>query len=149
MDEVLRALGGLLLKAIPTFLLVVALHFYLKRVYFRPMARVLAERYDATEGARKLAEETLAKASAKTAEYETALRSARSDIYREQEELRKKLREDQAKAIQQARQSAEASVKHASRKLADELESAKQTLALRVDSLANEIVQSILHRRSA
>jgi F-type H+-transporting ATPase subunit b len=149
MDEVLRSLSGLLLKAIPTILLVVAIHFYLKRTYFRPMARVLAERYEATEGARKLAEETLAKASAKAAEYEAALRSARSDIYREQEELRKKLREDQAKAIQQARRSAEASVKQASNQLAGELEAAKQSLAFQTDSLANQIVQTILRRRNA
>jgi F-type H+-transporting ATPase subunit b len=76
MDEVLRSLGGLLLAAIPTFLLVVALHFYLKRVLFGPLARVLQQRYEATEGARRAAQDMLAQVSAKQAEYESALRNA-------------------------------------------------------------------------
>jgi len=149
MDEVLRSLGGLLLKAIPTFLLVGLLYFYLKRVYFRPMGRVLAERYDATEGARKLAEESLAKASGKAAEYEAGLRSAREDIYREQEEFRQKLRQDYTQAIHEAKQSAEAVVKEARRQLEGELAHAQQVLAGRAGSLADEIVESVLHRRAA
>jgi F-type H+-transporting ATPase subunit b len=148
MDEVLRSLGGLLLKAIPTFLLVVFLHFYLKRVYFRPMARVLAERYDATEGARKLAADSLAKAAGKAAEYETALRAARGDLYREQEEFRQKLRREYAQAIQEAKRRAEAMVEEAHRQLAGEVASARQTLALQTGSLANEIAESVLGRRA-
>lgn len=149
MDEVLRSLVGLLLKAIPTFLLVVLLHFYLKRVYFRPMARVLAERYAATEGARKLAGESLANAAAKAAEYEAALRAARGEIYREQEEFRQKLREENARTIREAREHAEAMVKEAGRQLAAEAAAAKQALAADADSLAEQIVQSMLHRRPA
>jgi F-type H+-transporting ATPase subunit b len=148
MDEVLRSLGGLLLKAVPTFLLIVLLHFYLKRVYFGPMARVLSERYNATEGARKMADESLAKASQKAAEYESAIRAARSDIYREQEEFRQKLRQDQMHAAQEARQRADATVKEASRQLAGELESAKRSLALQTESLADEIAKTVLHRRA-
>jgi F-type H+-transporting ATPase subunit b len=148
MDEVLRSLGGLLLKAVPTFLLIVLLHFYLKRVYFGPMSRVLSERYDATEGARKLAEESLARASEKATEYEAALRSARADIYREQEEFRQAMRDEHTRAVQDARQGAEAMVKEANRQLAGELENAKRTLALQTESLANQIAETVLHRRA-
>lgn len=148
MDEVLRSLGALLLKAIPTFLLVLFLYFYLKRVYFRPMARVLSERYDATEGARKLAEESLAKASGKAAEYEAAVRAARGDLYREQEEFRQELRQEYTQAIQEAKRRAEAMVKEAHQQLAGELASARQTLALQSGSLANGIVGSVLDRRA-
>ncbi len=148
MDEVLRSLGGLLLQAVPTFMLVVLLHFYLKRVYFRPMAKVLADRFAATEGARQRAEESLAKASAKADEYESALRAARADIYREQEAFRHKLREDQAAAIQEARQRGQAMVSQASSQLAAELETAKQTLALQTESLAGQITEAVLHRRT-
>jgi len=45
MDETLRALGGILLRAIPTFVLVVLLHFYLKFVFFKPLQRVLRQRW--------------------------------------------------------------------------------------------------------
>ena len=54
MDATLHALGEILLKAVPTVLLVVVLHFYLKYVFFKPLKKVLEERYNATEGARKL-----------------------------------------------------------------------------------------------
>ena len=149
MDVVLRSLGGLLLKAIPTFLLIVLLHLYLKRMFFRPMARVIEERYQATEGARKAAEERLAKAAGKAAEYEASLRAARGEIYREQEELRQSLRQDQARAIAEARQSAGAGAKEASRQLAVELEAARQSLALQTESLASQIADSVLHGRTA
>jgi F-type H+-transporting ATPase subunit b len=148
MDEILRALGGLLLQAIPTFLLVLALYFYLKRVYFGPLARVLAERHQATEGARKLAQETFDRASAKAAEYEAALRNARSEIYREKEEFRQKLLQDQAGAAQQARQNAGALVEQASRQLGEELARARESLALQTDSLAEQIARGILDRRT-
>jgi F-type H+-transporting ATPase subunit b len=139
----------LLLKAIPTFLLIVLLHLYLKRMFFRPMARVIEERYQATEGARKAAEERLAKAAGKAAEYEASLRAARGEIYREQEELRQSLRQDQARAIAEARQSAGAGAKEASRQLAVELEAARQSLALQTESLASQIADSVLHGRTA
>ena len=149
MDELLRSLGGLALKAIPTFLLIFALHFYLKRMFFRPMARVMEERYQATEGARKAAEESLARAAEKATEYECSLRAARSEIYREQEEIRQKMRQDQAQAIVEARRTAEAAVQEAGRQLAAELVAAKESLALQTGSLADQIADSVLHGRVA
>ena len=65
MDSTLHALGGILLRATPTFFLVFLLCFYLKKVFFKPLEKVLQERYDATEGARRLAEKSMERASAK------------------------------------------------------------------------------------
>src|SRR5437764_1668092 len=113
MDETLRALGGILLRAVPTFVLVVLLHFYLKYIFFKPLQRVLRQRYEATEGARKLAEASLAKASEKAAEYEAALRSARAETYKELELLRRQLQDDRAASVKEARARAEASVAQA------------------------------------
>ena len=76
MDATLLALGGILLKAVPTFLLVILLNFYLKAVFFKPLEKVLRQRYEATEGARKLAAESMERAAARTAEYEAAMRAA-------------------------------------------------------------------------
>jgi F0F1-type ATP synthase membrane subunit b/b' len=147
MDALFRSLGGLMLTAIPTFLLVLALHLYLKRMFFRPMARVMEERYQATEGARKAAEVSLARAAEKATEYEASLRAARGEIYREQEETRQKMRQDQDRAIVEARRSAEAAVKEAGQQLAAELVAAKESLALQTGSLADQIVDSVLHGR--
>ena len=46
MDATLLALGGILLKAVPTFLLVILLNFYLKAMFFKPLEKVLRECVD-------------------------------------------------------------------------------------------------------
>jgi len=143
----LAALGALILEAIPTFLLVIALYFYLKKVYFDPMARTLKQRYDATEGARSLAEASFARAAELASQYEAALRTARADIYREQEEFRQQLRQEQANAVHEARKKGAAMVKEATAKLGAELEAAKTSLQARSDSLAERITDAILRRR--
>src|SRR6266545_4807631 len=110
MEALLQQLGGILLKALPTFFLVVLLHFYLKYTFFRPLDRVLKQRYDATEGARKLAQESLARAEAKAAEYEAAIRAAKSQIYQSQEEFHRKLKQDREAELREARLRGEALV---------------------------------------
>lgn len=147
MEKTLHDLGELLLKAVPTLLLVVLLHFYLKRMFFRPLERVLKARYDATEGARKLAEESLAKASQKAAEYEEAIRAARTEIYREQEEFRQRLHQQQAAALKEAKRNADDLVKQAGQGLAVELAEARHTLERDSQGLAGQIVERILRRR--
>src|SRR5205085_2833862 len=54
MDAMLHALGGILLRAVPTFLLLIALTYYLKSVFFKPLEKVLHQRYEATEGAPRI-----------------------------------------------------------------------------------------------
>lgn len=147
MDNTLRALGGILLKAVPTFLLVVLLHFYLKKVFFQPLEKVLHKRYEATEGARKLAEQSLERADARTAEYEAAIRSARSDVYQAQEQLYKQLQESETAQLAKAREIAEAAVHEARAEVAREVEAAKLSLARESEMLAGEIAESILKVR--
>jgi F-type H+-transporting ATPase subunit b len=149
MDVILHQLGELLLKAVPTFLLVILLNFYLKSVFFKPLEKILHQRYEATEGARKAAEESLARASAKTAEYEAALRAARSEIYQDQEKLHKELQEREAAQIADARRAADAAVKAAKADLSRDVEVAKQSLERDSEILANQITESILRRSAA
>jgi F-type H+-transporting ATPase subunit b len=149
MDAMLQALGGILLKAVPTFLLVVLLHFYLKGVFFDPMRKVLRQRYDATEGARKLAAESLDRAAAKTAEYAAAMRAARTEIYQAQEQAHKRLQESEMAELTAARRHAEAAVAEAKTQLAGDVEAAKAALARDSDLLANQIADSILRGSAA
>jgi F-type H+-transporting ATPase subunit b len=144
MDLILHQLAELLLKAIPTFLLILLLHYYLKFVFFKPLEKVLHRRYEATEGARKLAEESLQQAAAKTAEYEASMRSARSEIYQAQEQLRKQLQEREAGELATARQQAEEAIQRAKAALAKDVEDAKAGLARESETLANQIADSIL-----
>jgi F-type H+-transporting ATPase subunit b len=149
MDAMLHALGGILLRAVPTFLLVILLHFYLKSVFFKPLAKVLDQRYAATEGARKLAEQSLQQAAAKTAHYESELRAAKAAMYQAQEQLHKQLQEREAAAVAEARKRAEAVIALAQTQLAADVEVAKTSLAADSDSLANQIAETILRRNAA
>jgi F-type H+-transporting ATPase subunit b len=149
MESTLIALGGILLRAVPTFLLVVLLHFYLKFVFFRPLEKVLHQRYDATEGARKLADESLARAAEKTAQYEAAIRAAKAEIYQSQEQLHKQLQEREAAQVLAARQRADAAVQEAKAALAKDVAVAQASLAADSDALADQIAESILRRSAA
>ena len=145
----LRALGGILLRAVPTFLLVIVLHFYLKSTFFKPLEKVLRQRFEATEGARKLAEQSLEQAAEKTARYETQLRAAKAEMYQAQEQLHKQLQAREAAAVSEARKSAGAAVKLAKAQLEADVEAAKTSLAADSESLANQIAETILRRNAA
>jgi len=149
MDAMLHALGDILLRAVPTFLLIILLHFYLKAVYFKPMEKVLHERYEATEGARLLAEQSLAQAAAKTAEYEHALAAVKAEVYQAEEEALKRLQDQQSAAAAEARAAASADVKQAKAMLATDVEESKRTLAAESDALADRIADAILRRSAA
>ena len=149
MDATLQALGGILLKAVPTFLLLVLLHFYLKGVFFNPLRKVLRQRYEATEGARKLAAESLERAAARTAQYEAAMRAARTEIYQAQEQAHKRLQEGESAELAAARRRVEAAVDEAKALLSGDVEAAKAGLARDSELLANQIAESILRRNAA
>src|SRR5260370_1665222 len=149
MDAMLHALGGILLRAVPTFLLVILLHFYLKIVFFKPLEKVLHQRYEATEGARKLAEQSLEQAAAKTASYEAQLRVAKAEMYQAQERLHQELQEREAAALSGARARSDPAVRLAKEQLAADVEAAKTSIAADSESLASQIAETILRRNAA
>jgi F-type H+-transporting ATPase subunit b len=149
MDATLLALGGILLKAVPTFLLVILLNFYLKVVFFKPLEKVLRQRYEATEGARKLAAESVDRAAARTAEYEAAMRAARTEGYQAQDQIRQQMEERRAAELADARHRSEAAIRQAKAQLEADVEDAKRELAREAEDLSRQIVDAILMRRAA
>lgn len=144
MEATLHALGGILLKAIPTFILVLLLHAYLRAVFFGPLSKVLAKRYEATEGARLAAKKSLQLAETKTAEYEAALMHARGEIYREQEEMRKQWQADQDRSVSEARSRAQQAVAAAKAELEREAENARASIQAAGEQLAVQIAGRVL-----
>lgn len=148
MEATLNALGALLVQAIPTIVLVILLHFYLKSVYFGPLARTLQKRREATAGARELAEASMKRAGEKSAQYEAALQEARSHIYREQEDARRKWLDDQARQIEQARQRAHEALRNASAVIDVESANARRDLEGQSMELAEQISRLVLEGRN-
>jgi F0F1-type ATP synthase membrane subunit b/b' len=144
MEQIVRTLRDILVRAIPTVILLVAFHWYLKKVLIQPMQRVLAERRKRTEGALEAAESAVAQAAEKMAAYEKALAEARAGIYAGQEENRRRLGAEQAAAIEAARGRAAAQVAAARVEIAGEAEVARAGLAAQSDRLAEQIAQAAL-----
>ncbi len=148
MDQILQALGGILLRAIPTVILLIFVHIYLKRMLFRPLQETLAKRREQTEGAQESARASLARAEEKAAMYELALKEARAEMYREQEETRRRWLDHQASRIEEARQRTHELIKEASDKIAQETEAAKRDLDSSSHMLALQITEALVARRA-
>jgi F-type H+-transporting ATPase subunit b len=149
MDQTLQALGGILLKAIPTVIFLIVLHFYLKAVLFGPLDRVMQKRRELTEGARKIAENSLAAASRKADEYEAKLRDARGAVYKQQEEIRKRWLDEQSQQVAEARARSEATVKAAREAIAVDATAARKSLQETSAAVADHIVGTVLGQRAA
>lgn len=142
--EPLIALRGILLGAIPTFLLVWILYFYTTRVFFRPLQRTLQKRHELTGGLREVAEANLATAEQKAAEYEEALRAARAELYQQQEQERQRALEQRAEVLRRSRQQAEEIVARARQEIRQDVEEAKKRLAAESEHIALSITRRIL-----
>ena len=149
MQETLHALGGILLKAIPTIILLIILHFYLKAVLFGPLDRVMQKRRELTDGARKIAEDSLAAATRKAEEYEAKLRDARAAVYKQQEEIRKRWLEEQGQQVEEARTRSESTVKAAREAIALDADAARKSLQDTSAAIADQIVTTILGKRGS
>jgi F0F1-type ATP synthase membrane subunit b/b' len=149
MDAIFQQLGELLRRAIPTVLIVILIHFYLKYIFFKPLGSVLHQRFEATEGAKQLSEESLKRAAAKAAEYEAAIRQARGDVYQSQDQVHRQLQEQEARALADSRARVEARIKEAKQALHADVEAAKVQLAAETGLLADQIADSILGRSAA
>jgi F-type H+-transporting ATPase subunit b len=147
MDETLHSLGAILLKAVPTFILLLLLHVYLKIVFFKPLQAVLEKRREATEGARAAAEASQKAASERAAEYERKLQEARSGIYAEQEEMRKRWLAEQTQHVEEAHVKMREFVQTEKHQLDEALVAARRDLGQTASELADQIANSLLERR--
>jgi F-type H+-transporting ATPase subunit b len=148
MEQTLQALGGILIKAIPTVLFLLFLHVFFRIMLFGPLRKMLKQREELTAGARRAAEASHAAADRKTAEYEAQFRDARAEVYREQEEIRRRWLAEQAAQVAAAKASAEAAVAKAKFEIASEAAGARQSLLGTSAELADQIATAVLTGRS-
>ena len=144
MEDILRQLGELALAAIPTVVVFVILFFAYKLVVHRPLIAALRERQARTQGAMEKANADIAAAEARTAEYEQRLREARLSIFKKQEARRQQLLQARAAAVADARAAADARIKAERAALQEDVERAKVTLQAESESLASQIIRTIL-----
>ena len=149
MEQTLQALAGILLKAVPSIVLLLVVHLYLKWMFFRPLRKVLAKRREATEGAQESANALMAKASEQSAAIEAQLRKTREEVYQEQEEARRRLISAQTARLDEARHGSRELIHQAKQQIEAEATAARRELAATAETLADQIARSLLERKAS
>lgn len=144
MPDLVHQIGELFLRAVPVALIVLVFYFILKSLFFGPILKVMAEREARTLGAQKAAEAAHAAAAEKVKQYEEALRQAKAKIYLEQEAERKKLLDERAAMLREARARATVEVGAAKESVARELAEAAKEVQVSAVELAREIARRVL-----
>ena len=144
MQAIVHQLGELFLQAVPTVLIILLFYSILRAIFFKPLLAVMAERDTRTVGAQQAAEAAQAAAGEKIKQYQDALRKAREQVYAEQEAARKKLLDERATQIKDARARAAGEVSTAKAGVVAELEAARREIESAVAQLSAEIARRIL-----
>ena len=149
MDETLRQLGGLLLGSVPTIIFMVLVFGLYTSLVHKPLVRVLTERHAKTQGAVEKARADIAAAEARTADYEQRIREARLGIFKAQEGRRQQALQARATAGAAARARANEQIEAARQAIEKEKQAALAGLKAEVNSLASEIVRTVLQPATA
>ena len=142
--EIVNQLGELFLAAVPTVIIVFLFYLFLRWSFFKPMERVLSERYQRAQGARTEAEASRAAVQEKLRTYGESVKKARSEIFAEQESQRRRTLDERQATINAARTTAQTALQEAKKGIAEDVKAARVELEQSSGSLANEIAQAIL-----
>ncbi len=144
MDQTLRQLGDLLLGSIPTVILFVLTYAAYRLILHKPLERVLHERHERTTGAMEKARADALAAESRAAEYEQRLREAKLVLFKSQDERRKRALDMRTASIASARARAAAMTEETRMQLEREKRAAEELLQAEAESLAAEIIRTIL-----
>ena len=144
MDPLLKQVGDLLLGAVPTVVIFLLLYAIYTSLVGNPLRRTLDERRKRTEGAVIKARADIAAAEAKTQDYEQRLREARLVIFKAQEVRRQAAQKARAGAVAEARERAQQQIREARTAIGADIAVARQSLQGESESLASEIIRTIL-----
>ena len=128
---------------------VLLLTLLLDRLLFKPILRVMGEREGAIRSARELAERSASEAHAATAEFQQKTTAARTEIYRQMDEMRRAATNERAEILARTRAEAEAQIADASARLAAEADEARRKLTADAEALGAAVAERILGRKAS
>lgn len=128
---------------------VLLLTILLDRLLFKPILRVMGEREGAIRSARELAERSASEARAATAEFEQKTAAARTEIYRQMDEMRRTATNERTEILARTRAEAEAQIADASARLAAEVDEARRKLTADAEALGAAVAERILGRKAS
>jgi F-type H+-transporting ATPase subunit b len=149
MDAILRQIGELLVNSIPTIISVLILWTAYTFLVHNKLRQVLEQRHALTEGAIERAQQEIAIAEKRTAEYEQRVREARSQIYKTQQAHRQRVMDERNAALADARKNAGEMVKKARTALEKDTVAAKASLEQHANVLADQVIATVLKPAAA
>ena len=122
--------------------------YLLNTLVFKPILRVIDARATAVRGARELADSAAQKATAAAAEYGNILNTARGEVYRQMDDMRKTALDKRAELLAFTRATVEQELKTATAQVQHESTEARAALDRDASNLAGAIVSRVLGRAS-
>ena len=120
----------------------------LNTLVFKPILRVIDSRADAVRGARELADSAAQKATAAGNEYDHKLNTARAEVYRQMDDMRKSALDKRAELLASTRATVEQELSAATARVQQESQEARGALDRDASNLADAIVSRVLGRAS-
>lgn len=120
--------------------------YLLNSLVFKPILRVIDERATAVRSAKELADSAAHKATAAAAEYDQKLNAARSEVYRQMDDMRKAALDKRAELLAATRATVEQELSDATARVQTESKEARIALDRDAANLAGAIVTRVLGR---
>ena len=134
---------------IPAILIFLILVVVLNRILFKPLQRVQAERESRTTGLMKEARARMNHQLELLGEYQTTIKAARMEAYRQQDQLRADALKKRVDVLTTARTAGEQMIQDSRISILSQVEAAKRQLDLEAQELAHGIASTILGRPAA
>lgn len=144
MQEITQQVGALLVGAIPTAGLFIALVLAYQFLMQGPLTDILKKRRALTVGAMEDARKAIEQAESRTAEYAEKLRQARAEAYKLREQRVKQWNVEREAALDTARKAAGTKVSKAKAEVDLEAAAARQAIQSAAADLANQAVRAVL-----
>jgi len=144
MEEIIQQVGTLLLGAVPTVVLFIVLVLSYQFLVQAPLTAALKQRRARTDGAVEDAQNAMAKAEARAAEYAARLRQARAELYKIREQRIQQWSAERDTALEAARKVAGLKVSQARAELEAEAAAARKSIQASAGELANQVVRAVL-----
>jgi F-type H+-transporting ATPase subunit b len=144
MHDILIQVGALLVGAIPTAVLFIALVVAYQILIQGPLTATLKKRHALTEGAVEDARKAIELAETRTADYAEKLRLARADAYKIREQRIRQWNTEREAALETARQAASGRVGAARSEIDAEAATARTAIEASAADLASQAVRAVL-----
>lgn len=128
------------------FVLFIIFVFVLNRLLFKPIGQVLDEREALTEGATAEARAATRQYQSRLADYEAAIRQARTESYRRLEQERAAALEERRRLLEAAKAEAGERIEGAKASIAGESAQARAALEVESRQIAEQISRAVLGR---